>query len=72
MRTYPVMPGVPAMGHVTGGGNWHPGRADNCVKCDAPRSFVLKRSDIQRCPKHSLSPRHYNEDGTCKCPKEEP
>jgi hypothetical protein len=27
------MPGVPAAGHVTGGGAWHHGRADGCLKC---------------------------------------
>ncbi len=35
-RAFPVVPGVPAAGHVTGGGAWHPGRAEGCVKC-APR-----------------------------------
>lgn len=33
MPTFPVMPGVPAAGHVTGGGAWHPGRAEGCGKC---------------------------------------
>ena len=68
MRTYPVVPGVPAAGHLTAGGNWHPGRAEGCVKCPAPpQTRTLQRSDIQRCPKRSFSPRHYNNDGSCKC-----
>lgn len=32
-----------------------------------PRTFTVKRSDIQRCPKHSLLPAHYNDDGSCRC-----
>jgi len=32
-RRWPVMPGVPAAGHLTGGGFWHPGRPEGCVKC---------------------------------------
>lgn len=65
-----MMPGVPAAGHVTAGGAWHPGRAEGCVKCPAPpKTFVIKRSDIARCPKRSLSAAHYHEDGSCKCPK---
>jgi hypothetical protein len=34
MKAYPFLPGVPAAGHVTGGGWWHPGKADGCVKCE--------------------------------------
>lgn len=33
-RAWPMMPGVPAAGHVTGGGYWHPGKEDGCVKCE--------------------------------------
>lgn len=36
--TYPVMPGVPAMGHLAHG-YWHPGNAEGCPKCHpAPSS----------------------------------
>jgi hypothetical protein len=28
---------------------------------------VIKHSDIARCPKQSLLPSHYRDDGTCKC-----
>ena len=31
------------------------------------RAFTIKRSDIDRCPIHSFSPRHYRDDGTCRC-----
>lgn len=35
--TFPMMPGVPAAGHVTAaGGYWHPGRAENCPTCNPP------------------------------------
>lgn len=65
----PMIPGVPAAGHVTGGGFWHPGKEDGCVKCEAatPRTFVIHRSDLARCPIKSLSPEHYRRNGTCKC-----
>lgn len=32
-RAWPVMPGVPAAGHVTAGGFWHPGPVEGCAKC---------------------------------------
>lgn len=69
---FDMMPGVPAMGHVARG-YWHPGKADGCPKCEAakPRTFVVRKSDIDRCPRHSLSPHHYRNDGSCKCPTEE-
>jgi hypothetical protein len=28
---------------------------------------IVKHSDIKRCPITSLSPAHYNADGTCHC-----
>lgn len=31
-----VMPGVPAAGHVTSGGYWHPGSPSGCSKCLQP------------------------------------
>ncbi len=36
--TGPVVPGVPATGHIDAGGFWHPGSADGCTKgrCAAP------------------------------------
>ena len=38
MRSYPVQPGVPAAGHVTASGFWHPGSSTNCQKgqCQPP------------------------------------
>lgn len=33
-RAWDYMPGVPAAGHVTSGGAWHPGRANGCRKCE--------------------------------------
>ena len=29
------MPGVPAMGHISPRGFWHPGSPEGCVKCEA-------------------------------------
>lgn len=26
--------GIPSMGHVTSGGQWHPGRGDTCPRCN--------------------------------------
>ena len=34
--SWPCMPGVPAAGHVTAQGLWHPGRPENCRKCPPP------------------------------------
>jgi hypothetical protein len=31
------MPGVPAAGHVTSSGYWHPGPADGCDRCGGGR-----------------------------------
>lgn len=36
MPAWPAVPGVPAAGHVTGGGWWHPGPIDGCPKCPTP------------------------------------
>jgi hypothetical protein len=33
VTAFEYLPGVPAAGHVTSGGWWHPGRIDGCVKC---------------------------------------
>jgi hypothetical protein len=33
MKAWPYIPGVPAAGHVTSGGAWHPGPIANCPKC---------------------------------------
>jgi hypothetical protein len=32
-RWWPVTPGVPAAGHLTAGGFWHPGGGFSCAKC---------------------------------------
>ena len=31
------IPGVPAAGHITAKGYWHPGRIEGCVKCEVPK-----------------------------------
>lgn len=31
------------------------------------RAFTIRSSDISRCPKNSISARHYHQDGVCKC-----
>lgn len=28
---------------------------------------MIQSTDIDRCPKHSMSARHYREDGSCRC-----
>jgi len=33
VRAWAYMPGVPAAGHVTSGGAWHPGAIEGCQKC---------------------------------------
>lgn len=37
------------------------------MQSDGPRIFTIKRSDVSRCPKGSLLPQHYNDDGSCRC-----
>ena len=32
-RARPVIPGIPAAGHISVGGSWHPRTADGCQKC---------------------------------------
>jgi hypothetical protein len=44
MTAYPMMPGVPAAGHVNGGA-WHPGQVDGCVKCPPPPCPVIYAPD---------------------------
>lgn len=34
MKSWPVMPNVPAAGHVTASGYWHPGDPARCRRCD--------------------------------------
>ena len=31
---WPYVPGVPAAGHVTARGYWHPGNGATCPKCN--------------------------------------
>lgn len=31
------------------------------------RAFTVSSTAVARCPIHSLSPRHYRDDGTCPC-----
>ena len=38
MRAWDYMPGVPAAGHVTSRGFWHPGPAQGCQKCEPTRT----------------------------------
>lgn len=35
------------------------------------RAFTINYSDIRQCPQHRWDPQHYNEDGTCKCVRDE-
>jgi len=31
------------------------------------KTRILRSEDIRRCPRRSLAPDHYNDDGSCKC-----
>jgi hypothetical protein len=33
---------------------------------------IISSDDLQRCPIRSLSPSHYNDDGTCRCSSPQP
>lgn len=53
--TRDVMPGIPAAGHLTDRGYWHPGRGEGCVKCEdaKPRATICAGygPDGRRCRK---------------------
>lgn len=34
MKAWPFRPGVPAAGHITSSGFWHPGPINGCPKCN--------------------------------------
>ena len=44
MRAWPYRPGVPAAGHVTAGGHWHPGAINGCPKCRPYRNERVWRA----------------------------
>jgi hypothetical protein len=43
MTAWQYVPGVPAAGHITGSGYWHPGKIDGCAKCPAPECIQCRR-----------------------------
>ena len=49
MRAYPYMPGVPAAGHITSGGHWHPGTISNCTKCNDWCKCGCNRTQLCTC-----------------------
>lgn len=51
MKAWPYMPGVPAAGHITAGGYWHPGGIDNCTKCADPPRKEPPRDDHPAGPR---------------------
>jgi hypothetical protein len=73
---WPVIPGVRAAGHVSSGGFWHSGGVEDCVKCwearapEGVRAIIIRSSDVEKCPRRSLAPAHYREDGSCRCSSE--
>ena len=36
LKAFDYIPGVPAAGHLTRGGYWHPGPASSCHRCEPP------------------------------------
>ena len=59
---YDYMPGVPAAGHVTGGGSWHPGRAEGCPKCEPDDRLERYRNaypNDRRTKTSAVSPGYY-------------
>ena len=52
MPAWPVTPGVPAAGHTSSSGFWHPGQIDGCVKCPQtgprPGPFTFRWSGTDR------------------------
>jgi hypothetical protein len=64
-KAFDYIPGVPAAGHVTGGGYWHPGRSDNCVKCEPPRPRVCSCGHAGTW--HAVTGREICTVRTCGC-----
>lgn len=50
MTAWPLIPGVPAAGHVARNGAWHPGPIAGCRKCPEPERF--------RCPRCGMTSAH--------------
>lgn len=55
IRNFPVMPGVPAAGHVTSNGFWHPGSAAGCQRtpCNSPPPIERVRSRYSARPAYT-------------------
>lgn len=53
MKPYPLIPGVPAAGHVAANGFWHPGRPKGCPKCLPPQKPRTKASTPNRARSQS-------------------
>jgi hypothetical protein len=53
---WPAVPGVPAAGHVTGGGAWHPGLPHGCVKCPPKRLNARGARPDSRGRRYRFSP----------------
>ena len=75
MNAVPVVPGVPAAGHLARG-FWHPGPADGCAKCPPPPRPVSRETSpepdapcCRRLP--PTNPANHNravrERGRCPC-----
>ena len=61
-HAWPHTPGVPAAGHVTSRGWWHPGRIDGCAKCPAP---LPPRRRCADCGRWELPPLHPADPDRC-------
>jgi hypothetical protein len=68
MTSWDFMPGVPAAGHVTSGGHWHPGAKDNCTKC-VVATVVDEATCCKRvAPNHPANHNHaIRTSGRCEC-----
>jgi hypothetical protein len=61
MPAWPVRQGVPAAGHVTGGGHWHPGAVQGCAKCKTTERRTMFKYDTKKDLRHDLRGRKIRE-----------
>jgi hypothetical protein len=58
VRAWEAIPGVPAAGHVTAGGWWHPGRSDGCPKCEPRKVPTAKVGALPPCDVCGITARY--------------
>ena len=64
-RGWDAVPGVPAAGHITGRGYWHPGPLSNCGKSPCSEDRKSDRKARQRHDFENTNPRRLERCDIC-------